>query len=331
MSLLFSHTHTCPLPRVPATLPAFGAQSDDSPIRQGSPSKTPFTLLSPDSSQEQQLLDSAGPSATSCSTAAVSAAVAVAAASAIGISGGDSSVLDFGVGVVGAGISATTSGVQDVATPKATHSAATTSSVSMTVPIGSGRSVSALEALRKHGVMSKVLCTLSVEELLGETPAVCRAWRKAATLAFAEVASRMEDGDEVVGIEEQEEKINSARERERYIHIYPVGFCLWRCCYCTRQKVRPNLSCLVVPVSILLVGTNNFFSHGRLVCPLPQPPPPPHSTHPPLPCLEEGASWNLEEGPIHIIAAIINRAFCCTKSIPRECWPAFRCWGGGKG
>lgn len=48
---------------------------------------------------------------------------------------------------------------------------------------------SMLDALRLNEVMAKALCMLSVDELLGEVPVVSQAWRKAAILAFAEVAS----------------------------------------------------------------------------------------------------------------------------------------------
>ncbi|CAM9154423.1 unnamed protein product, partial [Scytosiphon promiscuus] len=53
----------------------------------------------------------------------------------------------------------------------------------------------ALEALRRPGVMAKALRMLSVDELLGDVPLVCGAWRKAAVYAFAEVASDMSAGD----------------------------------------------------------------------------------------------------------------------------------------
>lgn len=51
--------------------------------------------------------------------------------------------------------------------------------------------LSALEALQRPGVMAKALRMLSVDELLGDVPLVCAAWRKAAVYAFAEVASDM--------------------------------------------------------------------------------------------------------------------------------------------
>eukprot|EP00903_Cladosiphon_okamuranus_P011726 g11026.t3 len=51
--------------------------------------------------------------------------------------------------------------------------------------------LSALEALQRPGVMAKALRMLSVNELLGDVPLVCSAWRKAAVYAFAEVASDM--------------------------------------------------------------------------------------------------------------------------------------------
>lgn len=39
---------------------------------------------------------------------------------------------------------------------------------------------------------------LSVDDLLGDVPLVCAAWRKAAVYAFAEVASDMSGGDKAV-------------------------------------------------------------------------------------------------------------------------------------
>ncbi|CBN78046.2 conserved unknown protein (Partial), partial [Ectocarpus siliculosus] len=58
---------------------------------------------------------------------------------------------------------------------------------------------SALEALRRPGVMAKALRMLSVDELLGDVPLVCAAWRKASVYAFAEVASDMTAGAEDKG------------------------------------------------------------------------------------------------------------------------------------
>ncbi|CAN0482685.1 unnamed protein product, partial [Ectocarpus sp. 12 AP-2014] len=58
---------------------------------------------------------------------------------------------------------------------------------------------SALEALRRPGVMAKALRMLSVDELLGDLPLVCAAWRKASVYAFAEVASDMRAGAEDKG------------------------------------------------------------------------------------------------------------------------------------
>lgn len=56
-----------------------------------------------------------------------------------------------------------------------------------------GRSSSASEAIKRPGVTAKCLSMLCVEELLGETGVVCRSWRKATILAFAEVASSIDD------------------------------------------------------------------------------------------------------------------------------------------
>lgn len=75
--------------------------------------------------------------------------------------------------------------------------------VSTSVRMGVGM-LSSTEALRRHGAVAKALCMLSVEELLGEVPVVCRAWCKAASLAFSEVASAMSVG--VEGGEAQEER-----------------------------------------------------------------------------------------------------------------------------
>lgn len=43
-------------------------------------------------------------------------------------------------------------------------------------------------------VVARVLYMLPLQELSGEAPLVCRAWRKAATIAFAEVASGLAGG-----------------------------------------------------------------------------------------------------------------------------------------
>lgn len=57
--------------------------------------------------------------------------------------------------------------------------------------------VGTLEGLRRHAAMVQALCLLSAEELLGEAPLVCSAWRKASVLAFAEVASEInQEGEE---------------------------------------------------------------------------------------------------------------------------------------
>lgn len=61
---------------------------------------------------------------------------------------------------------------------------------------GVGVPVSPVEALQRQGAVAKALSMLSAEELLGETAVVCRGWMKAASLAFAEVASQLEETDE---------------------------------------------------------------------------------------------------------------------------------------
>lgn len=75
------------------------------------------------------------------------------------------------------GVTDTTLGIGDTAAPPAAVS-----------------TESALEALRRPGVMAKALRMLSVDELLGDVPLVCAAWRKASVYAFAEVASDMTAG-----------------------------------------------------------------------------------------------------------------------------------------
>lgn len=74
----------------------------------------------------------------------------------------------------------------DLDAATATETAAVAVAVAAPAP-----AVSALEALQRPGVMAKALRMLSVDELLGDVPLVCAAWRKAAVYAFAEVASDM--------------------------------------------------------------------------------------------------------------------------------------------
>lgn len=76
-------------------------------------------------------------------------------------------------------------------------------------------SPNSLEALRLPGVIAKALCMLSVDELLGETPLVCMAWRKAAIMAFAEVASDLGGGSGSDGeVDSSEKAVRSQPARE---------------------------------------------------------------------------------------------------------------------
>lgn len=85
-----------------------------------------------------------------------------------------------------------------------------------------------LEALRRQGVMTKVMCMLSVNDLMWEVPLVCTAWRKAAILAYAEVASDM--GRQDAGSVSLEGALGDAVETgqsvwslEKLVEVFPWG------------------------------------------------------------------------------------------------------------
>lgn len=85
-----------------------------------------------------------------------------------------------------------------------------------------------LEALRRQGVMAKVMCMLSVDDLMCEVPLVCTAWRKAAILAYAEVASDMGRQDAgAVGLGDAlgdtVEASQSVWSSQKLVDVFPWG------------------------------------------------------------------------------------------------------------
>lgn len=85
-----------------------------------------------------------------------------------------------------------------------------------------------LEALRRQGVMTKVMCMLSANDLMWEVPFVCTAWRKAAILAYAQVASdmgRQDTGPVGLGdaLGDAVENSQSVWSLQKLVDVFPWG------------------------------------------------------------------------------------------------------------